>query len=283
MMSMKQWVVGLSILVCSALYADIPEKLIVIVVPSYNNSQWYQLNIASIIQQQYSNYIVLYYDDCSTDGTAQLVENFILNYQRLIGLIGIKYEHISIIKNGNRLGSLANTYQAIHNCPDNAIIMILDGDDWLKDNQVLRKINKVYQDPNVWLTYGQYETYPRGKLGTCKDVPHEVIVANAFRDQPWVTTHLRTFYAKLFKQIKKEDLYYNNDFFRVTGDMAYMFPLVELAGTHSRFISEVLYTYNISNPLSDYITNTEAQVALEKVIRSKTRYLPLPTLSLLRS
>jgi len=37
----------------------------------------------------------------------------------------------------------------------------------------------------------------------------------------------------------------------MAGDLAYMWPIVEMAGNHSRFISEVLYVYNVVTPLND--------------------------------
>ena len=40
-----------------------------IVVTSYNNSKWVETNIESILEQQYQNYEVIYFDDASTDET----------------------------------------------------------------------------------------------------------------------------------------------------------------------------------------------------------------------
>ena len=57
--------------------SSLPEKKIVILIPSYNNSRWYKENLDSIINQNYSNYRIVYVDDCSPDNTGQLVETYI--------------------------------------------------------------------------------------------------------------------------------------------------------------------------------------------------------------
>jgi dTDP-glucose 4,6-dehydratase len=51
-----------------------------IVIPSYNNEQWVEPNVASILNQTYTNYDVLYINDASTDNTLTLVKELISNY-----------------------------------------------------------------------------------------------------------------------------------------------------------------------------------------------------------
>ena len=55
-------------------------KNIAIIIPSYNNCQWYQRNLSSVIAQDYQNFRVIYIDDCSSDGTGELVEQFIAEH-----------------------------------------------------------------------------------------------------------------------------------------------------------------------------------------------------------
>src|ERR1700722_4170775 len=44
------------------------EKPIVIIIPSYNNAQWYKNNIESVLIQEYTNYRVIYIaDGCDSD------------------------------------------------------------------------------------------------------------------------------------------------------------------------------------------------------------------------
>ena len=45
------------------------HKPFVVIVPSYNNSEWVERNLRSIFEQKYDNFRVIYIDDASTDGT----------------------------------------------------------------------------------------------------------------------------------------------------------------------------------------------------------------------
>jgi glycosyltransferase involved in cell wall biosynthesis len=247
--------------------AAIPEKPMVVVIPSYNNKNWYKKNLDSVFSQKYQNYRVIFVDDASPDGTGNLVKAYVKEK---------KQEHrFTFIQNEKRSCALANEYKGIWLCKPHEIVVNLDGDDWLANDFVLQKLNNVYADPNVWVTYGQFIYYPDGSPGWAAEVSDEVIEKNAFRDYPWTTTALRTFYAGLFHKIKKEDLFYEGDFFPMAGDLAYMWPILEMAGKHSRFIPDVLYVYNVQTAINDIKKDPDRQLILGLATREKPRYSPI--------
>jgi glycosyltransferase involved in cell wall biosynthesis len=247
---------------------DKGERCIVIVTASYNNSKWYQWNLDSVFNQQYDNWRLIYVDDCSPDGTCELVQAYVKE-KRL--------EHrVTLIRNTIRRKALANLYYAIWSCHDREIVIILDGDDRLAHDQVFSYLNAMYADPAVWLTYGQFREHPSGVPGFCEPMPDWVVQKNMFRKYPIAPSHLRTFYAGLFKQIKTEDLFYNSDFFPMTYDLAMMFPMIEMAREgHFRFIPEVLLDYNTANPINDHKVSKELQQKCDAVIRSRKPYDPI--------
>ncbi|MEX2437784.1 MAG: hypothetical protein WD449_00860, partial [Candidatus Babeliales bacterium] len=106
-------------------------------------------------------------------------------------------------------------------------------------------------------------------------IPQEIIATNSFRSWPSIPTHLRTFYAWLFKKIDHQDLLYQGNYFSMAWDGAMMFPMIEMASYHFQCITEPLYIYNIENPLNDHKKNVRLQSNLEKYIRSKPAYTPL--------
>ncbi len=240
------------------------EKRIVIVIPSYNNEQWFIRNIESAVRQKYSNYRIVYIDDCSTDATGDKVEAYVAEHNL--------YDCVHVIHNEKRRGALANLYHAIHACSDDIIIVTFDGDDWFETLDALSIINMRYQDPEVWMTYGQFKIHPDNKIGFCRALPSIVIQKNIFREYQWITSHPRTFYAGLFKQIQYEDLLYEGNFFEVTWDQAFMFPMLEMAREHVRFIPEILYVYNEDNELNDFKQKRILQVICEKYIHKKKKY-----------
>ncbi|MCX5925219.1 MAG: glycosyltransferase family 2 protein [Candidatus Dependentiae bacterium] len=249
-------------------HADpIPEKNMTIVIPSYNNELWYKQNLDSALSQNYSNFNVIYIDDCSPDNTGALIEEYIKNYDT--------NNRITLIKNSTRRGAMANIYNAVHSCPDNTIILTLDGDDWFAHDNVLKTVNSYYQDPDVWMTYGQYQVYPSNELGHCRKIPESIIKNNAYRDYSWEASHLRTCYAWLFKSIKKEDLYYNNDFAQMSCDQAYVHPMLEMSGGRFKFIPEILYIYNRLTTISDDKVNRALQHNIHQYVLQKPRYTSL--------
>src|SRR5439155_510670 len=117
-----------------------------------------------------------------------------------------------------------------------------------------------YQDPTVWLTYGNYTSHPAGYIVRTGPIPPRVAKKNTFRSYKWVTSHLRTFYAKLFHQIERKDLQWKGEFYDAAGDLAFMFPLMEMASeNHYRMFDEVLYIYNVETPHNDFKEKRELQ------------------------
>lgn len=245
------------------------SKKFVIVIPSYKNVKWCEKNIKSVIDQNYNNYRVIYTDDNSPDGTFEKVHS-IVNASN-------KANKFTIHKNTTRLGALENLYNMITSCDDDEIILTLDGDDWLADDNVLNTLNNYYSKEDVWMTYGQYKNYPDNGIGIARKIPDDVIQTKSYRKYSWCSSHLRTFYAWLFKKIKIEDLKYEGNFMAMTWDMTIMFPMLEMAGTHSRFISDILYIYNLENPINDHKVNVALQQKLDHYVRNMNMYDPLPS------
>ena len=248
------------------------EKPITVIIPSYNNKDWYQQNLGSVYHQNYENYQVIYINDASPDDTGKLVQQYIKDSGQ---------EHrTTLINNPKNTGALANIYKAVHTCDNCDIIVTLDGDDWLKKPDVLQTINNTYKEPNVWMTYGQYEELHYNKKdkkystkpGHCRQIEPNIVRARGYREDKWVASHLRTFYAGLFKQIKLKDFLENSNFFKVTWDLAFMIPMLEMCKGKYKFIEDTLYVYNCITPLNDFKTKLQQQLHLEYVIRAKEKY-----------
>lgn len=233
------------------------EKPFVVIIPSYNNEEICERNLRSVFSQKYKNYRVIYVDDCSKDDTFKMVS-------KVVEELG-QSQRMTLVHNEKNLGALENLYRAIHSCRDEEIALILDGDDFLAHDWVLEKLNCYYSDPNVWLTYGSYLSYPQYTYGECSRVlPPQVMSEVSLRDYSkkhgMLTSHLRTFYSGLFKKVKLKDLVYRGNFFDSTYDGAMMFPMIEMCGrSHILFVNDVLYIYNRANPLNDDKVNFEKQ------------------------
>ena len=245
----------------------VKNKKFVMVIPSYKNNRWCQKNILSALNQNYDRFRIIFVDDMSTDNTFDLVSNIVKNH--------INASKCTLIRNAERVGALENLYNMIHSCSDDEIIITLDGDDWLPNNEILNKLNSYYSNNDIWMTYGQYANSTNGGVGCALLYPDNVIASNSFRSYAWGASHLRTFYTWLFKKIKKQDLIKDGKFFEMTWDLLIMYPQLEMSGYRSKFISECMYIYNMSNEISDHRKNRQLQYDLDLHIRKMPKYSKL--------
>ncbi len=252
---------------------EVPE--FVLLVLSYNNEKYVLNNMKSICHQHSTRpYQIVCVNDCSTDRTGELMEEYVRKHDL--------QSMVKIIHNEKRMGMTQNTYNTIHNhIQDHKIVVKVDGDDTLANDNVLLRLEKAYKNPDIWLTYGQAIRIPGGELLSEK-IPDEVFYNCSHRKWGFTSIALRTFKAGLFKKIKKEDLMHEGEFFVMSGDEAYMFPMLEMCSpvdangvNHTVFIKQILYFYNVSNPLNDHHINRKLQSGLAKVIRARPAYKPI--------
>lgn len=234
----------------------------VVVVPVYNAEQYIAKCIISVLSQDYDNYTLIIVNDYSTDKTHGIICKLLEKY------------NFSYVLNGRRVGSaLANFIKGkdLVSGSDQDILAILDGDDSLAHDSVLSRLNKVYQDANVWLTYGQFEPLSGDYHNFCKPIPN---TRTYRKDGVWLASHLKSFRRWLFDKIKDEDLRDSDgEYYKIVGDAAYFYPMIEMAGKkHIQFIPEVLYMYNDLNPMNDMKVAGELAVKKVKEIIAKPVY-----------
>lgn len=243
-----------------------------IIIPSRNNVKYARKNLESVALQRlnHQNFTIIYIDDQSMDGTSDLVEELVDEF----GLRPIT----TIIHNTVRQGALKNIWNAVWAVDDKTVIVLMDGDDWFAHGDVLYDLNALYLHNDIVLTYGQFAEFPTGNSGWLIQMPHDIVARSAFREFTPHPSHLRTFYAWLFKLIAQEDLLDSEgNFYPMTWDQAIMFPMCEMAGERIRFIDHITYVYNIENPINDNKVNADLQCRLEAEIRAKHRYERLGT------
>ncbi len=218
---------------------------IIVVTCSYNNREYCQKNLMSLFKQTYDNWECYYIDDNSKDGTYE----FAYEMAKKFGML----DKMHFIKNNKNVGAMENQYRAIHRCEDRDVIVIYDGDDYFFDNSVLSFINDTYCNEQTWITYGSYVTIGHHPSYCMEPSTSNREARNFFRKHPWVFSHLRTFYAGLFKKIKVDDLKYKGEFIKIFSDFATMLPMLEMAKRDRfKFLKKTLYIYNSINPACDF-------------------------------
>lgn len=243
-----------------------------IVVPFYNAEKWIISSLESVHLQDYENYECIAVDDCSTDRSSELVAEFIKNKQN--------FKLVRTEKNGGPLASAyrgALEYSTAPAAED--VVAILDGDDFLYGSRVLTQLNEAYAETDCWMTYGSYINLSdrlRGKFA--RKLPHNVIENNLYRDYEWCTSHMRTYKISLLRKVNTADLKSESgDFYRAAGDLALMFPLLEMSAFRSTYVKDFLYIWNDLNTLNEHKTKRDQQLQCEMRIRAAERYAPLET------
>jgi autotransporter strand-loop-strand O-heptosyltransferase len=239
----------------------LPPRLIIFT-GIYNGQEYIAKCIDSIKKQNYINFKCFIVDDVSTDNTVKEAIKAINCDSRF-----------SIIINEEKLWGLENVYQTLNrsDISDLDVVVIVDGDDFLPDESVFDRIVNEYTNEKALLTYGSFNQIQNGDLvgGWAEKTDPKNI-----RKIRWTATHLRTFYVKLFRAIKKEDLIDKNTgkFYQYAADMALMMPMIEMADDRAHYLSSINYTYNDMNPINEYKLNRQKQLDCEAEIRALKSY-----------
>jgi hypothetical protein len=141
----------------------------------------------------------------------------------------------------------------------------------------------MYQDPEIWVTYGQYMNWPEDqkiveKMGYCKEIPKNIVKTRNYR-RFFFYGHLRTCRAWLARHIKLEDCICEHSpcrgtFYEASSDLAFMFPVLEMADGRYKFNSKVLYHRNVDTPGNNFKVNRSNQMKCAQLIKKSPRYRP---------
>jgi len=234
---------------------------VVILTTLYNCEKFIEKCIASLKAQTFKDFTCYITDDLSTDNSVEITKKLIQGDARFV-----------LIENSDKLFQPGNYDQIIRDeskVSDMDVCVEVDGDDWLPDEGTLLRVHNLYQNKMVWLANGSFQ-YQDGSKGFAK----KPSFFTSIRKQDFALTHIRTWRAFLWRQIKMEDLKdATGKYYEVAGDLAFMFPMFEMAGPlHYRFMKEVNYVYNEGNPLNDHKLHLSKVGEIVKEIRAKKPY-----------
>ena len=215
--------------------------------------------IESLLMQRDEDFKVYFIDDMSTDNTITKIKSLVGDDKRF-----------EIIINKEKKFKLQSLDELIRTFDDEDIVIELDGDDWLYVPSVVQDIKELYSNPEVWLTNGSF-VYSNGSLGFSQKCDPQSIRRTTF-----TFSHLRTWKSFLWKNIPQDNFKDDNgEYFKSGADVAYSFPLIELAGQENyRFLSKTYYVYNGDSPYNDHKDGSacgglQEQSRVANIIRNK--------------
>jgi len=198
-------------------------------------------------------------DDASDDGTPDLIEAWLARHSD---------HNVELIQRRNRRGGTSNTLEGIRHGGSESIVIELNGDDWLPDPGVLSFINKVYEDPEVWMTYNT-QRESTGVIPFQLPPPRKVRRTRAYRGLPWATSHLHTFRRPLFDHVPEEVMVdpETGEYWESADDVALYLYMLELAGEHARHLWRITCLYHFHEQ-TEYRLDREGQLEREMRIRT---------------
>lgn len=239
----------------------------------YNARDYIEKCILSVAQQDYTNYKMIIVDDCSTDDTFDIASKTI---NSLPWWLQSKFE---IQSNAENKGALQNQYNYLKWLkPDDTIIMILDGDDWLvNDPNIFNKYNSIYQTRDAMFTYGSCWSLADNIPLIAQEYPPDVKKNKSFREYKFAWnmpyTHLRTFRSLILKTLTKDELTVDGEWPKAGGDTALFYSLIEKVDSPEQILAipDIVYNYNDLNPLNDYKINGPEQTKTAERVLNKVK------------
>lgn len=190
-----------------------------------------------------------------------------------------RIHHHVIVDDANK-GACRNHFETLKNITPfsvsekDCIIVHLDGDDKLIDVNTFNILFDIYQDQNIWATYGNYVSRQgsvcRGLLG----LPFR----ESFKKFGWNWSHLRTFRHHLSSFLKEDDMKDSSGkWFSSAPDVAIFLPILEMCGVERvTFVDKDFVYYRIhdnNEHASKQKLNDQIRCAIE--IMQKTPYIKL--------
>lgn len=260
-----------------------------ILIRSWNAFDCFDRCIDSVFSQTYDNYQIIFIDDASDYSIEQ--KKYIR--EKLKG-------HI-VILNRKRKYALCNAYEALNTYakqPD-AVVISLDGDDWLASNDSLATLNEVYIVQKPQITYGDCLIYDGTKISnkpasqlmeyTNIKYPEEVRRKKLFWRYPFLPLHPLTWKVRLFREVPKKYFMHKGKWFKYWQDLAIFLVLLERAPTKISVINKPLVVYNTAHPTNtnkgySYCEKMSEEIIIRKKLKSgialKNSNDPRHTLSL---
>ena len=209
----------------------------VVVTPTYNCADSINQTIKSVYSQSYNNWRMIIIDDMSSDNTARVCSE-------IAETLGVS-DRIRVITRYEKYGETRNTIDVCENIDDNAVVVRLDGGDWLTDLDCFYFLDRIYSesvDPAVVWTGHRWSF-----TGTNISGPLDPTVSPY--QQPWKSSHLKTFRKNAMNGINKKNYMDEDDKWIVIAcDQAVFLPMLEKAWRDRRpnvYIDACMYHYSI--------------------------------------
>lgn len=200
------------------------SDLVSIIMPSYNTAKFIGDSIESVLNQTYTNWELIIVDDCSTDDTDKIVNNF-------------KDSRIKYLKNKKNLGAALTRNKALREA-GGIWIAFLDSDDIWLPKKLEHQINFMKRN-GYNLSFTDYEKIDEKSkpMNIYVSGPHKVNRSKIYK-YDYIGQLTVMYNAKVFGTIQIKDIRKNNDY-------AILLKLFRRPNTYAYRLKENLARYRI--------------------------------------
>lgn len=206
-----------------------------IIVPNYNNAEWINKTIESVLNQTYKNWEMYIIDDLSTDNSIEVIESY-------------KDDRIKLIKNkikwyngGSRNWGILKAKET----NSDGYLLFIDSDDWLYNEHVLEDLNNfIFDEDLITLDFIHYKNNQYVDESRC----HYQNIDDLFMTYGIICA----VWSKCFK-VSVAPLF---EFNTLMEDRNYHYKLINKISSYANF-GKITYVWNKMNTKS--ITSDEEQ------------------------
>ena len=229
------------------------EIMFSVEVTTYNQKDYIAQTLQSIIDQKHNyKYEILVSDDCSKDGTQEIIKEFHNKYPEII----------KPVYNEKNLGAMQNYYATIARAKGK-YIMECAGDDYWLPGKVETQIQFMENNKSFNVCYGIAKLYDSksGKIVSevGKNYQNFKDIITIGNECPALTLCMRRdFFSKYIEEIKPQ----NHDWMMED----YPFLIYSAFNTNMYFINQPLAVYRVVENSISHQTNIEKQLKYEKSV-----------------
>lgn len=219
---------------------------VIVVSCNYNGNKFVKKCVTSVFRQTLQPDFHYFIDDISSDGCL----DYVYETKKELNI-----DYLNVVKNKQKKYKIRNLFELINSdlIQDDDIIINLDGDDWLFNEHVIKEIKETYDNKDIDYLYSNFVFSHNYYLGISKEISSDNWCP--YRNS-WITSHISTFKAKNFRNIKKENfLDSEGNWFKMGCDQAYILPILYNIKKEYKnynkvgFLNKPLYVYNhLENP-----------------------------------
>lgn len=237
--------------------------MISVLICTYNQEQYIAQAIDSVLMQKCDEpFEILIGDDCSTDKTSAIVDDYQKQYPDII----------RIIRPTTNGGASLNMLRLIDNARGE-FLSVCDGDDyWLTDDMLQKQIDIFKANPNVGMVCAKAKCYiqDEGKYQGVLGYAGAEDLMTMLKDNKDVAAPTIAFRADLMRKCVQDSEWYINQNFFYDSIMAYWFAY----NSNIKFINEELAAYRVlSNSACHAVDNKKSQLYAKRYFMVKWHFV----------